>query len=245
MMNKERIIQGYVIKSVDYGENDAIITVLTKNSLEVFKAKGVLKLTSKNRSSCLMYAKSEFTLEEGKSHNQVLTKGTLLSSNFKLYDSLDYMTCLGLISESIMTFLGNDVSIEIYDVFEGMIDCINNGFDIFTLTCISLANIIKRSGYILELKECVRCSKKDKIVFLSYNDGGFVCSRCLNNFEDFQSVNYLQTVRYVFMVDKDNYYHYQIEHSTSIRLINEFIYYLQNKYDYTKLVFFDLFHHTY
>lgn len=244
-MNKEKVIQGYVIKSVEYGENDAIITVLTEYGLEVFKARGILKLSSKNRSSCLMYAKSEFTLEEGANNHHILTKGKLINSNYRLYESLEYMICLGLISESIMNFLGNDISKEIYYSFEGMIDCLENNFDIFTLTSIALANIVKRTGYTLELKECVRCSKTDKIVYLSYYDGGFVCQRCLNNYEEKQSINYLQTIRYLFMVTQDNYFHYKIDKKLNVRIINELMNYLEKNFDCNKLVFFDLFRRSF
>ena len=47
MMNKEVVISGIVIKSIPYGENDAIISVLTKDGVVTFKARGILKPSSK------------------------------------------------------------------------------------------------------------------------------------------------------------------------------------------------------
>ena len=101
-MNNEITIHCFVLKQVEYGESDAIVSVLTENGVIVFKARGILKLTSKNRSSCLLYSESEFTLDCNNNDYRILTKGKLITSNFKLYDSLENMTCLGLVSEAIL-----------------------------------------------------------------------------------------------------------------------------------------------
>ena len=244
-MNKEIVIHGFVLKQVEYGENDAIVSVLTESGIVVFKARGVLKLTSKNRSSCLLYSESEFTLDCSKNDYRVLTKGKLITSNFKLYDSLENMTCLGLISEAILLFLGNETSEMIYRSFKALITAINNDFDVLTLTLICLANIIKETGYNLDLSRCIRCNKTSQIVFVDFANGGFVCSRCINNYEDVQNTEYLKSIRYVFMVTEDNYFHYELNKIYSVRLINELIVYLQNQFDYKKLYFFDLFKSTF
>ncbi len=47
MMNNEVVVNGIVIKQVPYGENDAIITCLSENGIVAFKARGVLKPSSK------------------------------------------------------------------------------------------------------------------------------------------------------------------------------------------------------
>ena len=74
MMNNELVVSGIVIKSIPYGENDAIISCLSADGIITFKARGILKPSSKNMSSCLMYAYSEFTLEEKKGNNSKLNR---------------------------------------------------------------------------------------------------------------------------------------------------------------------------
>lgn len=244
-MNKEKVIQGFVIRQVEYGESDAIVSVLTSHGVEVFKARGVLKLTSKNRSSCLLYSESEFTLDCSKNDYQVLTKGKLIKSNFKLYDCLENMTCLGLISESILMFLGSETSSKIYNCFSYLLKAINEGFDVLTMTSICIANIIKETGYELDLSRCIRCNKTSQIVFVDFLNNGFVCRRCLNNGEQVENVEYLKSIRYIFMVDEDNYFHYELNKNIVLRLIKELIKYLQNQFDYRKIVFFELFLQTF
>lgn len=240
MMNSEVVINGIVIKQVPYGENDAIITCLCENGIVTFKARGVLKPSSKNMSSCLMYAYSEFTLEQKKSNNY-LTKAKLISSNYKLYENLEYMTCLGLISECINTFLDEKVSKLIYDSFHLLLKGINDGFDIYTLTLINLAKIVKESGYGIDVNSCIRCGGKKSIVSINLNEGGFICKKCCTAQDEVKSTTYLKTVRYVFNVDLDNYYHYVLDKKVTIKLIREYVFYLQECFGYKKLKFFELF----
>lgn len=245
MINKEIVKTGFVLKNVVYGESDGIVTILTEDGLVTFKARGINKLTSKNKASCLLYSKSEFTLEESKKNYLVLTKGKLISSNYELYSSLDYMVCLGVVSESITSFLDSNTSKEIYNLFQAMTECLTNHFDIFTITAIFLAKITIEAGYGLDISRCVRCSNRDKIVFMSYNDGGFVCKRCLNPHEEVQSSEYLKSIRYTFMVTEDNYFHYELKREISLKLIREYIRYLQEAFGFKKLNFFELFDQTY
>ena len=240
MMNKEVVISGIVIKSIPYGENDAIISVLTNDGVVTFKARGILKPSSKNMASCLMYAHSEFTLEEKKSNNY-LTKAKLISSNYRLYENLEYMTCLGLISECINVFLDDKTSKIIFDSFLLLLKGINDDFDIYTLTLINLAKIVKESGYGIDVNSCIRCGDKKGIVSINLNEGGFICKKCFTSSEEIKSTTYLKTVRYIFNVDLDNYFHYQLNKSVAISLIREYIYYLQECFGYKKLKFFELF----
>ncbi len=239
-MNDEKVIKGYVLKQIEYGENDSIVSVLTENGIVTFKAKGILKLTSKNRSSCLMYAESEFIINSKNDYN-ILLKGNLINANQKIYSNIDLLTCIGLIGELILIFLGENVSKTIYSCFDALIKSVNNNFDIFTITLICIANIIKEAGYELDLSSCYRCGNKNNIVFVDFENSGFVCYNCLNNNEVVEDINYLKTIRYAFMVTEKDYFHYEFEKKYSIRLIKELVNYLKNKYDYKKLSSFELF----
>lgn len=244
MNNQEYIVQGFVIKTVDYKEYDTIITCLTSDGIISFIAKGVNKLTSKNRVSCTLYAFSEFTLEKNKMNYYILTKGRLINYNRFLYDSIDYMACVGLISESILIFLDDKPSLTIYKLYKYLIDSINN-FDIFTITSIFLAKIIVDTGYQLDTSSCVKCGKKNDIVFMSYNDGGFICNKCLTYNQEKQNVEYLKSIRYTFLVDEDNYYHYKLNKEIAIRIIKEYVLYLQDSFGYKELKTFEMFKNLY
>ena len=240
MMNSEKVYEGIVIKSVPYSENDAIITILTSEGLVIFKARGALKTTSKFMSGCLLYAYSEFTLEE-KTNHQYLTKIKLISSNYKLYENLEYTTCLGLISETINYFLDVKFSRNIFDGFMMLFKAINEGFDIYTITLINLAKIVIESGYGLNVNECVRCHNKKSIVSFSYLDGGFICKKCINHNEEVKSTTYLKTMRYIFNVTLDNYMHYALDKKSIVIIVDELMEYLKESFGYKNLKFYQLF----
>lgn len=245
MNNCETVISGIVLRNVAYGENDGILTVLTEDRGFVsFKARGILKPSSKNAGSCLIYAESEFTLEETKSGNYVLTRGVLKKSHYKLYESIDFMCGLGLIAESILSFL-DDPSASIYRSFRKLLEGIENGFDVFTLEAILLAKIMAESGYGLETSHCLRCGGTKHIVSLNYAEGGFVCAKCRREREEIDPPEYLKSVRYVFMVGEDNYFHYELKRPICVRMIREFMRYFQDQFGYRKLVFFELFDRSY
>ena len=56
-------IKGLVLRSVKYGENDKLITVLTEEGKLFFKARGIRSLTSKNAAGCAAFVYSEFILD--------------------------------------------------------------------------------------------------------------------------------------------------------------------------------------
>ena len=242
MMNddKEYVVEGIVIKNIPYGENDGIITVLCADGLLTFKARGILKPNGKNSASCLLYSESTFILNKSKSNNLTLIKGTQNNSNFQLYDSIDVMCCLGLISESILYFIDNTSS-TIYGAFKTILQGVRNKFDIYTLTCIFLAKLINESGYGLQTSGCIRCGSNKKIVSLNFEDGGFICQKCLRINETIYNTDYLKTIRYIFIVNEDKYEHHIIEKSLATLIINQFFDYLQEQFGYKKLYFLDLF----
>ena len=123
MNSDNQLVKGYVIRNVPYGESDAIVSVLTEEGIISFKARGIKKITSKNASSCLLYAFSEFECAT-KGNYKYLTRGSLISSNYQLYEDIDKMCICGLISETILTFLP-EPSKQIYILFEYLMRVVN------------------------------------------------------------------------------------------------------------------------
>ena len=97
-MNDKLVVTGYIIKSVTYLENDAIVTILSADGLLTFKARGVKKITSKLARLINLYSYVELELTKTGKH-YILTNGTVITSNSQIYNSLDSMCLLGLISE--------------------------------------------------------------------------------------------------------------------------------------------------
>ena len=109
-----------------------------------------------------------------------------------------------------------------------MLEHLSLNYDSRTLTLICIANIIKESGYALEYDECVKCGSKKDIVSYSFNDGGFICIRCLSHNEEVKSEVSLKTYRYIFKVDENNMNHYELNAKVALDLIVQLCSYLSN-----------------
>lgn len=240
MTNDEIVITGYVLRNVPYQENDGIITVLTENQIYTFKARGIMKFSSKNASSCLLYSKSEFILGK-KGEYYFLIKGKLITSHYSLYESIEKMCLIGIVSESILMYLSNCNYKELYDNYEAFFKGIDEGFSCYTLSVILMAYIIKEAGYGLEVDKCIKCGNTEKIVSLNFEEGGFICQKCLNSTESILSTEYLKTMRYIFKVTRKDYTHYELNQKLVIGILHQLIDYIQKNLGYKKIIFYDLF----
>lgn len=243
-MSEEIVFRGIVLRNTPYGESDGIVSCLTEQGIVTFKARGILKLTSRHAAACLLYAFSEFTLEE-KKQRRYLVKSQLIESNYRLYESLESMCCLGLVAEAVLTFLDAGTSVEIFRSFRKLLEGMNQGFDLLTLSAICLAKITVEAGYGPEVNACIRCGGKTKIVSFRPDEGGFICAGCLKGGEPAETPGYLKSARYIFNVPKERYLSHALDREISVRLIRELILNLQNQFGYRKLGFFDLFSQTF
>ncbi len=232
-------IEGIVIKQNQYKEKDAMVSVLTKNGTVSFLARGILSPTSKNASSCLLFAYSSFTLSS-RQDKLTLTQGKLIKSSFQMYGSLEKMAAMQLVAESIIRCLDEENG-EIYPYFKKMLELLETDFDSPTLVAICLANIIKNSGYALEYNSCVSCGVKKNIVSFSFTEGGFICGKCQNKLQELSSTIVLKSYRYVFKVTPDLMDHYTFNREISLKIIDEFTSYLLNSFDIKEFKALDIY----
>lgn len=224
-------IEGIVLRQVPYKEKDAMMTVLTEKGIASFYARGILSLTSKNASSCLLYAYSRFLLSSS-GDKLSLRKGQLIDSYYQNYQSVVKMSALSLMSEIVFKISGDDDG-RLYHPFFKIIFLLREDFDPLTLVSIFLAKAILFSGYSLQFKECAQCGSKKGIVTIDYANGGFLCHKCAQNKAN-EAPLYLKTFRYVFLIDEENYNKTSINKKIAIRLINEFLNYLKDRFGFYK-----------
>ncbi len=222
-------IEGIVLRQIPYKEKDAMMSVFTEKGIASFYARGILSLTSKNASSCLIYAYSRFLLSS-RGDKLSLRKGELITSYYQIYSSVNKMTILGVMSEIVFKVSGDDDG-RLYPSFYKILNLLKEDFDELTLLCIFLAKAILYSGYSLQYEECYQCGSKKNIVSVDYRNGGFICAKCAKNIIS-ESAVYLKTYRYVFMVDLDNYNKVKLNHTICKRLINEFFKFLKDKFGF-------------
>ena len=189
---------GYVIDSVDYKDNDSIVTILCEDGLVSLKARGAKKITSKMNSVLFNYAYSEFEVNKSeKSGYLTLLDGTLLNYPNFVINSLDYLTIMGIVSEGINKCKDNE---NLYTAFKDCLSLMENGVNCKVLIVAFLNFMLESEGAKYEGDKCVSCLDK-KVSSFSFEMGGFLCNKCSHISED---VSYLKTMRILTKINLKN-----------------------------------------
>lgn len=228
----EWTIKGIIIKSSVYKESDAILTCLSREyGLVSFKARGVLKVTSKNAGSCQLYTIGEYHLT-GKNEygNKILTNVDVIKYPSALFDNGDYLSLFAFLSEAILKLeLEDNQLIKIYDVFAYLLNNINKGYSLLGASLIIFKYLFDFSGLHLQVDECSRCGNKKNIVGIAFNDGGFICVRCASNTLGFKEypAQYLKLFRYIQKAEIENVFALPVEGRDGYLILVSFFNYLE------------------
>ena len=170
---------GFVCKKVNFKDNDAIFSVLTKDKKEVFKARGILKITSKNASSCNYFMISEFdTSSKTENSNQTLKSSSIVKMYKKPYEDLlvssSFLFICSLLDQVSEQINGYDIAIKCFDYLEEGIYPINvlNYF---------LKVLVEALGYTPNIKGCCSCVKTNNLISFDFESGGFICANCFDS----------------------------------------------------------------
>ena len=170
--------EGIVIRRTSYKEGAAMITVLTKEKLRSFLAKGVLKISSKNAPSVNLFTKSLFQTFNG-SDGDWLRLGEVIDSYPNISKSFENLAIMDFVSEITNSLIDNQGCKEVYEFLEKTLVCLNKGFSPLTSCLIYFAKVLKNSGYELNSKLLkLSNERKEKIVKYIFNV----------NIENFESV---------------------------------------------------------
>lgn len=235
-------VEGIVIRQSPYKEKDAMISVVTKDGIVSFLARSVLSINSKNKSCCLPFSYSQFTLNS-KADKLSLIQGKCVKTYSHFYESLEKLSSVNLINEAIVKFIDED-NAEIFPYLKNYLELLDRGFDEATLTVIMLAQIVKHSGYDLEYSACVRCRGKKDIVGVSFPEGGFICRSCADLSTELRSENYLKTFRYIFMVPFDKMAHHVIDGGLALSLIRELCDFLSESFGFREIKSLEIYRTT-
>lgn len=228
MAGKQTIknIEGYVLRVSSYKENDAMVTVISTEGLFSFLARGVLKNTSKNFSSCQLLAKSKFSLNEQKSGNYSLSESSVIS----VPDGKSSLLRLGIfsfISEACLKLVMEEESSKVYPWIDKTMNDLKNEGKEASSTLIFLSHLLNEIGYGLEVNGCVRCGGKTGIVGVSLKDGGFVCKDCADE-NDKMDLRDLKILRFCFKCRLEDTDRADFTTEESIKLIKRLIRYIDN-----------------
>lgn len=227
-----KTLEGIIIRTVDYKDNDQIVELLTREGRFSFLARGSKKMTSKNASSLLALTKGNYTLFEGPQGGLSLKEATPLRTINPL-DDIERVFALNFLGELAKNFT-NEVSDyqKVYEILDETLQNLSEGFDALSASLIFFAKMLKENGIALNVSKCVRCGEKRNIVGISYTDGGFVCKDDLHSESERKSAYELKVIRFSFMVPKEKMGSIPFEKKTSISLLKEWGRFVEESFGY-------------
>lgn len=187
-------VKAFVIAQQEYKDNDMFISLLTSDKVLRVVARGVKKITSKNRVACQLFTYGEYQFSY-KSENslKVLTSTSVIKNNSIVSNDLMLISQLSLIGELITKNFTTD---RLFEEFKDLVEY-NSCFDF----CWIIKEMVCLSGVMPNVDSCHCCANK-VVVGFSF-DGGFVCQNCKKSYDYILGTEQLKLIYYLFKKSKE------------------------------------------
>lgn len=177
----EEKLRGVVLNSINYGENDKILTVFTlEKGVVTAKIKGVKKAGAKLKfaSEPFCFAEFMFSFTSGK---RTVIGASLFDSFYPLREDVEKYFSGGTMLEYTKRFLKEGIENE--EFFLLLVDSLKNlsyGDENYKKVLSEfLINALKLSGFALNIGDCANCGKRiEQKVYFDFLTGSFYCEDC-------------------------------------------------------------------
>ncbi len=195
-------VEGIVLKVIPYKEKDGLVTILTKDGLVSFLAKGIYKIDSKNSLFTNLYTKAVFELIESKNGYYSLKNGKIINLSSNFLDNLDKILTLNAIVELIIKTNDSNNLNMLYPYLDNAYSLlVESEIDPLLFVAVIGVKYLKYNGFDMKVDGCVICNQKNKLVSFDFSSGGFLCYRHFDsNKNTNQSSSYLKAIRQLFLV---------------------------------------------
>jgi DNA repair protein RecO (recombination protein O) len=175
--------EGIVLRRVDYGETDRVLTVLTRDHGKLgVLARGVRRAGSRLAAATDLFARSTMQLARGRGELEVLTEARRLGPVAPLADARR-SACAALCAELADHALepGHPLDEGLFDLVAGALaDCADPARDPRAAVVWFGRRMIDRLGYAPELHACAGCRRRleERPARFSAAGGGLLCPAC-------------------------------------------------------------------
>lgn len=180
-------VEGIVIRSMDYGEGNKIVTLLTDTNGKVgIIIRGAKKVRSRHGSLAQLFTHGHF-LYFRNSGLGTLTHGEIIESHHVLREQLDLAAYSSYAAELVDRALQDeDVGQFIYEQLKACLNAFVEGKDILVTIQLFEMKILQAAGYGPDFDECASCGNVNGPMAVSAQAGGVLCSRCA--YKDAQAI---------------------------------------------------------
>ncbi|SDW88176.1 DNA repair protein RecO [Paenibacillus sp. CF384] len=172
-------VEGIVIRSMDYGEGNKIITLLTNTHGKIgIVVRGAKKLKSRHGSLAQLFTHGEYLFFRN-SGLGTLTHGEIIESHHVLREQLDKTAYSSYAVELVDRALQEeDLGSFMYEQLKACLIAIGEGKDLLITIQLFEMKILAAAGYAPDLSACISCGNESGPMALSVRGGGIICGRC-------------------------------------------------------------------
>lgn len=176
--------EGIVLRTVDYGESNVILTLFTREMGKVaVMARGAKKARNRLRSVSQPFIHGIFLFYKGRGMS-TLNQGDILHSFPDIRGDIVAMSHAAYMAELLeKTVEDREKNPYLFEIFLSLLEHMESGRDPEVLMRIFEVKMTKQAGIQPELNCCTSCGKKDHIVSFSVSEAGFLCKSCVNRDE--------------------------------------------------------------
>ena len=193
-------VKGIIISESNYSETSKLLNIFTKEyGLISAIAKGAKRLKSPLRSvtSKLTYAEFQLNYKEGKLSN--LLVADVINPFNEIKKDLLKISYASFLLELTSQVAKQTNEKDLFDILEASLIKIEEGYDPMIITNILELKYLDYLGIKPELNSCAVCGST-KVLTVSTNKGGFVCTNCHRN-EKIVDKKTIKVLRMLYYVD--------------------------------------------
>lgn len=173
-------VEGIVIRSMDYGEGNKIVTLLTENNGKVgVIARGAKKLKSRLAAMVQPFTYGEYVFFRQNGGLGTLNQGEIIESHFSLREDLFLAAYASYACELLdRTLQDEEVGRFWFTQLKACLDALSTGKDPQIVLHLYEIKVLQAAGYGPSFSACVNCGAEDDSTFMSPRLGGKLCRRC-------------------------------------------------------------------
>lgn len=174
-------IEGIVIRSIDYGESNKIITIYSRENGKIgMMARGAKKTNSRLSSVSQLFTYGSYLYRSSRGLG-TLSQGEAINSFRSIREDL-FKTAYAAYIVELADKLTEDhvASSSLFNLLYYSLDYINENYDEEVITFIYETKMLVFAGITPQLNNCAFCGKSaNEYVAFSVKEGGFLCQRCI------------------------------------------------------------------
>ena len=215
MDNKIIKTKGVVIREVNYGEADKMLTILTPDMGKIScVAKGARKPKSRFLGISGLFTFSDFILFKGSLDTYTINSGEIIESFYNLRCDLDKLTCAMDITKILREMVqeGENATKVLRLYLNTLFVLSTTSKDMEFIKIVFLIKLLAISGFAVYMGECKKCRQTADLLYYDYKENVFLCNECgkLNKSVVLLRKGTVAAIRYIVRADIDKVFSFEL-----------------------------------